>query len=90
MSQAKRVRIPSFQQLQRWSVLINNMSQMESLESTLDQAGAPSEAEWDNFLKIVDQLESMVVNLSGDINTEVIKEDMSRLSIGVNNNKRKY
>jgi len=89
MSQAKRIRIPSAQQLQRWSVLVDNMRHMESLESTLDQAGAPDEAEWDNFLKIVDQLESMVANLSGDINTEIVKEDMSRLSISSNSNKRK-
>ena len=89
MSQVKRIRIPSQQQLQRWGNLINNMKHMESMQVNLDEAGAPSEAEWDNFLSVVDQLESMVVDLTNDINTETIKEDMSQLSIGLNN-KRKF
>lgn len=81
MSQPKRVRAPSVQQLQRWSELINNMNHMESMEVVLENAGAPSEAEWDNFLKVVDQLESMVVDLTYDINTEVVKEEIAQLSI---------
>lgn len=88
MSQVKRIRIPSAQQLQRWSNLIDNMKHMESLEVNLEQVGAPSEAEWDNFLNVVDQLESMVVDLTYDLNTEVIKENMSQLSIS-SKNKRK-
>jgi hypothetical protein len=88
MSQVKRIRIPSAQQLQRWSTLVENIKHMESLESVLEQAGAPNEAEWDNFLTIVDQLESMVVNLTEDINAEVIRDDMSQLSIC--SNKRKF
>ena len=89
MSQVKRIRIPSQQQLQRWGNLINNMKHMESMQVNLDEAGAPSEAEWDNFLNVVDQLESMVVDLTNEINTEAIKEDMSQLSIGLSN-KRKF
>lgn len=88
MSQVKRIRVPSAQQLQRWINLIDNMKHMESLEVNLEQVGAPSEAEWDNFLNVVDQLESMVVDLTYDINTEVIKENMSQLSIS-SKNKRK-
>jgi hypothetical protein len=86
MSQVKRIRIPSQQQLQRWAILINNMKHMESMEVTLED-GAPSEAEWDNFLNVVDQLESMVVDLTYDISAERVKEDMAQLSIS--NNKRK-
>ena len=88
MSQVKRIRVPSAQQLQRWINLIDNMKHMESLEVNLEQVGAPSEAEWDNFLNVVDQLEFMVVDLTYDINTEVIKENMSQLSIS-SKNKRK-
>lgn len=89
MSQAKRIRVPSDQQLQRWGALINNMKHMESLEDALEQAGAPNEEEWDYFLKVVDQLESMVVDLNYDISAEVVKENMSQLSISSNKNKRK-
>lgn len=88
MSQVKRIRIPSQQQLQRWGQLIVNMKHMESMEITLEQAGAPSESEWDNFLRVADQLESMVVDLTDDINTEAIKEDMGKLSIGLNNKRK--
>lgn len=89
MSQAKRIRIPSAQQLQRWGALINNMKHMESLEDALEQVGAPSEEEWDNFFHLLDQLESMVVDLNYDISAEEVKEDMSQLSISSNKNKRK-
>jgi hypothetical protein len=89
MSQVKRIRIPTAQQLQRWSNLITNMLHMESLDYDLEQLGAPNEAEWDNFLSVLNQLESTVVNLSDDFNAEVLKEDMSHLSINVKSNKRK-
>lgn len=88
MSQSKRLRIPSAQQLQRWGNLIENIKQMEALEGN-ELADAPSEAQWDNFLNLLDELESVVTNLTEDVNTEGIKEDVSKLSIS-SNNKRKF
>ena len=90
MSQSKRLRIPSAQQLQRWGNLIENIKQMEALEGS-ELVDAPSEAQWDNFLNLLDELEPVVTNLTEDVNTEGIKEDVSKLSLVCNgNNKRKY
>ena len=77
---SKRLRIPSSQQVQRWSNLITNMNHQESIELKLELIGAPSEEQWNNFLIVLDQLETMAV----DKKEEAVKEDLSVL-----NNKRK-
>lgn len=89
MSHVKRIRIPSLQQMQRWSNLVNNIKRMEeALEEPLVQLNAPDESEWDYFLSIVDQLETAVVNLSNVIEIEQVKADFTALN--VSGNKRKF
>jgi hypothetical protein len=80
MSQIKRLRIPSNQQVQRWANLITDINHQESIELKLELIGAPSEEQWDNFLIVLDQLEIMAV----DKTEEAVKKDLTFL-----NNKRK-